>query len=192
MGCQRRSRGRLPSYLPLAQCTRPRIDALSHARGPYISSAALCTDGRVAGRTAQSVAPREGCLAAANVLSMLPARACVSPTGAAVELLLARTSHPHVVAKRPLRDGLVRRVSRHLRGVSAHDTPTHARDSTCTSVRTREAPYPQDALRTAMLTELAAPRDAVQVTAIHERVVFGNTVGAAQGRTLHRVGGESV
>jgi hypothetical protein len=192
VGCQRRAGVVFPHICPSPSAPAHLSMSSRRPRGPYTSSAALYTDGRVAGRTAQSVAPREGVgCAAANVLSMLPARACVSPTRAAGELLLDPYQPPPRRGKAPVTRWISAAC---LRGVSGHDTPTHARDGTCTSVRTREAPSPQHSDANGMVDRAheTLSQRACTVTAIHERVVFGNTVGVAQGRTLHRVGGESV
>jgi hypothetical protein len=170
VGCQRRAGVVFPHI-----CHSPGAHAHvsmppRRSRGPHTSSAALYTNGRVAGRTAQSVAPREGWLCRGR--SVHAARSC--------DWRAAPSPYqpPPRRGKAP-----VTRWMRRVCGegcIGARHT-NHVRDSTCTSVRTREFPSPQHSDANGMVDRARETRTqrACTVTAIHERVVFGNTVGVA-------------
>ena len=135
VGCQRRAGGRLPSYLPLSRCTRPRINALSPSLwdGQNTTSAALYTNGRVAGRTpspshrVRELAEPRTFFPCCPLVHVSVARSCDCGDAPGPH------QPPHAVAKRLLRDGLVRCVYR--RGVYRRTTHGTVHAHRCVHVR---------------------------------------------------------
>jgi hypothetical protein len=187
VGCQQRAGVVFPHICPSPGAHAHVSMPSRRTRGQNTTSAALYTNGRVAGRTpspshrVRELAEPRTFFPCCPLVHVSVARSCGCGDAPGPH------QPPHAVAKRLLRDGLVRCVYR--RGVYRRTTHGTVHAHRCVHVRLppRSTRFERPCL-TERTFEANVTLRVCSVTAIHEKVVLGNTVGVAQGRTLHQVG----